>query len=470
MTTRIKSTFFNIKVIALVGIVLAGGGQVFIDSSHGQAAGINANITNWWPTDGVAVAGVQPFKGVLENWDVSQYDLFWSVDNGPLNYMATNYNGQSHKEADVNVTGWRWNANNNYAITYVAKTKSGEELAGKSFKITIPHQTAAVIPALSSSTTASNPVAIIPAIPTSSTAPTAPQIANSATALATPGINFYVDPGSAGRAAANSLLTTRPADASMLDKIASQPAAKWFGDWNTNIQADTAKYVTASQGALPVLVSYDIPQRDCGGYSAGGTTPNAYLTWVQGMAAGIGTHPAWVILEPDALASMDCLSTADQATRLSLLSQAVIVLKANSATRVYIDTGNPHWQTVSVAASRLKAANIEKADGFSSNISNFISTNDNLTYDQLISTLLSSKHFVIDTSRNGAGSAPNGAWCNPEGRALGNLPTAQTGVTLADAFLWIKAPGESDGACNSGPNAGVWWTDYALGLAQRANL
>lgn len=73
---------------------------------------------------------------------------------------------------------------------------------------------------------------------------------------------------------------------------------------------------------------------------------------------------------------------------------------------------------------------------------------------------------VIDTGRNGLG--PSGEWCNPLGRALGPRPTTATGTSLADAFLWIKQPGLSDGPCNSGPAAGAWWADYALGLAQRS--
>jgi len=32
----------------------------------------------------------------------------------------------------------------------------------------------------------------------------------------------------------------------------------------------------------------------------------------------------------------------------------------------------------------------------------------------------------------------------------------------------VKHPGESDGTCNGGPTAGTFWTDYAIGLAQRA--
>jgi endoglucanase len=35
-----------------------------------------------------------------------------------------------------------------------------------------------------------------------------------------------------------------------------------------------------------------------------------------------------------------------------------------------------------------------------------------------------------------------------------------------DAYLWVKRPGESDGACGNGaPKVGVWWPDYALDLA-----
>ena len=57
---------------------------------------------------------------------------------------------------------------------------------------------------------------------------------------------------------------------------------------------------------------------------------------------------------------------------------------------------------------------------------------------------------MIDTSRNGRG--PNhDQWCNPPGRALGTLPTTTTGDPLIDAYLWIKAPGESDGTCRHGP-------------------
>ena len=55
-------------------------------------------------------------------------------------------------------------------------------------------------------------------------------------------------------------------------------------------------------GAMPVLVAYNLPFRDCAQYSAGGATNTAeYEAWIDGLVAGIGDRPATVILEPDGL-------------------------------------------------------------------------------------------------------------------------------------------------------------------------
>ncbi|MCW3842632.1 glycoside hydrolase family 6 protein [Micromonospora yasonensis] len=45
-------------------------------------------------------------------------------------------------------------------------------------------------------------------------------------------------------------------------------------------------------------------------------------------------------------------------------------------------------------------------------------------------------------------------WCNPPGRGLGLRPTTATGDPLADAFLWVKTPGQSDGQCDRGTGTG----------------
>jgi endoglucanase len=225
-----------------------------------------------------------------------------------------------------------------------------------------------------------------------------------------------------------------------------------------------------SAGALPVLVAYNIPNRDCGQYSGGGAAGGAaYRDWIRRFANGIGSRRAVVILEPDALGHVDsCGTPAQQQERLDLLHDAVEVLKASPGTVVYIDAGNSRWLSVATAAARLNAAGIARADGFALNVSNFNPTVNEVSYGSAISARVGGRHFVVDTSRNGRG--PASQWCNPSGMALGALPSGDTGNALVDAWLWVKRPGESDGTCNGGPGAGTWWADYALGLAERANF
>jgi endoglucanase len=87
---------------------------------------------------------------------------------------------------------------------------------------------------------------------------------------------------------------------------------------------------------------------------------------------------------------------------------------------VYLDAGNSAWVPVDVMAARLGAAGIALADGFALNVSNFNATGAELGYGNALSSRVGGRHFVIDTSRNGAG--PASTWCNPDGRALGERP------------------------------------------------
>jgi endoglucanase len=118
----------------------------------------------------------------------------------------------------------------------------------------------------------------------------------------------------------------------------------------------------------------------------------------------------------------------------------------------------------------LNLVGVQKARGFSLNVANFYSTAEQVTYGEAVSKLLGgTARYVIDTSRNGRGPAPAGplSWCDPAGRALGTSPTAITGGAHADALLWIKHPGESDGDCGrSEPAAGMWFNSYAVSLVK----
>jgi endoglucanase len=282
---------------------------------------------------------------------------------------------------------------------------------------------------------------------------------------------LYVDPQSAAQRQVNSWKGSRAAEAALLEReVASQPTGIWFGDWNRAVRTDVDRVMgdAARQGALPVLVAYNIPMRDCGSHSAGGArNASAYRSWIGEFARGLNGRRAIVVLEPDALASTNCLSAAQRTERFSLLKEATSALTAQGAL-VYIDAGHAQWLSAADVAARLLQAGIQGAAGFALNVSNFLGNAANIRYGDDISRRTGGAHYVIDTSRNGAGPTADLQWCNPSGRALGTRPTTRTAHAKLDAMLWIKKPGESDGRCNGGPNAGQWWAEYALGLAQRS--
>lgn len=283
------------------------------------------------------------------------------------------------------------------------------------------------------------------------------------------GKRLFVDPNSAAKRQAETWRRSRPADAALIARIADQPVARWLGGWVRDIRREVSQAVATitGSGALPVFVAYNIPYRDCGSYSAGGSaTATAYRNWIKDFAAGVGRRNAIVILEPDALPGMDCLGAAGRRERLALLREGVSALSRQGAA-VYIDAGHANWHAPAEMARRLREAGIAEASGFSLNVSNFAPTEANIAYGEQVSRLVGGKHFIVDTSRNGLQTTSK-EWCNPRGRALGVAPTTNTGHPLVDAFLWVKAPGESDGTCGGGPQAGSWWSTYALELSRMA--
>jgi endoglucanase len=232
--------------------------------------------------------------------------------------------------------------------------------------------------------------------------------------------------------------------------IADRPIARWFNGDGADA-SDARAYTSAASRAhkLPVLVFYHLPERGCGA-GEGAASAAAYRSWINSMAASIGKRPAVVILEPDALPQLDCLSSSAQTTRLSLFSYAVDRLRSSAPnTWTYLDAGHDDWTPAGTMAKRLNAAGIAHARGFALNVSNFQSTARNVSYAQGVNAALgSAKHFVIDTSRNG--NPLNGDdWCNPTGQRIGAAPRTG-GAGALDLQLWVKPPGESDGNCGQG--------------------
>jgi endoglucanase len=356
-----------------------------------------------------------------------------------------------------------------------------------------------------------------------------------------PGTRFFVPPPSQG--APQQVLQLAKSgdvkDAALITAMEAVPRAVWFtGGTPAQVQQQVGQTMreAAAERAVPVLVAYDIPGRDCAQYSAGGALDQAdYDAWIDGFAAGIGTGKAVVILEPDALGNLpsDCgLSSSaypfTDSERYAELTYAVTALEQDPGVSAYLDGTHSAWQSVGTITQRLLSADVGGAQGFFLNVSNYQPTPQltdygtwisdciamvtdpanayynnpsacasqyypatpgdfstwGLTtqwYQQNMGTAVPSAHFVIDTSRNGDGpndmqqyaAAPydqpssvvatldTGNWCNPPDSALGLRPSANTGVPLLDAYLWVKTPGESDGQCDAAGGVRAWdYSDY----------
>lgn len=256
-------------------------------------------------------------------------------------------------------------------------------------------------------------------------------------------------------------------DAHLLTRLAQVPTAVWLLPEQHpigSVGSYVADIVLTAHGRneLPVFVVYGIPDRDCiSGYSQGGLPEADYLTWVREIVHGAG-RGAVAILEPDALSSVERCS--DRQGRISLLAEVVEIMSGGPIT--YVDAGHSRWASSATTAQRLREVGVGRVRGFALNVANHLFEQEQRAHGERIADELGGAHFVVDTGRSGAGST--GEWCNPAGRALGQLPGPTPGDGAMDGRLWIKPPGESDGTCAGGPVAGTFWDERALELARAA--
>lgn len=284
---------------------------------------------------------------------------------------------------------------------------------------------------------------------------------------AAPGMAFHVPSASKAADAAASGTADDPATRAAA-YLASQPEAVWLTPEAMPIEMVGAE-VTAlaaearEQDATLVLVVYGLPDRDCGNQSAGGLDPAAYDDWTLaiGDALRAAETPTVVIVEPDAVAlGPECDGMTE---RFAHIATAVTNLQARTAW-LYLDGGHSNWRPASEMARLISQIGVtHMIRGFATNVSNYNADAAEVMYARSLSAHLGGLHAVIDTSRNGAGAT--GEWCNPGGRQVGQR-SGSFGDDIVDANLWIKPPGESDGACNGGPPAGQWWPDAATELTR----
>jgi len=245
--------------------------------------------------------------------------------------------------------------------------------------------------------------------------------------------------------------------------LAAQPTAYWLTPEQDPIGAvgqrvlDIAHEARESDTALAVVV-YGLPGRDCGNHSAGGLDEADYATWttqIGNALRSVRDVKKVVVVEPDSLAlAPQCGNVAERVEQL----RGAIGRLTGTDTWVYVDGGHSNWLGADVGPG---------VRGFATNVSNFNDTYDEFDYAHTLSERLGGLHALVDTSRNGSGAPADDEWCNPPGRTVGD-PSGTYGDDVVDTNLWIKPPGESDGPCNGGPAAGVWWPAGAVELTRDA--
>lgn len=228
---------------------------------------------------------------------------------------------------------------------------------------------------------------------------------------------FYVPPPASGaiQQIAGLLIHRQGQDAALLAKMELVPSAVWL-DGETQAQAaegaagerqaneDVARQVRQAllgaefEHSVPVFVAYNIPGRDCSQYSAGGAPSDAaYDAWIDSIKSALGNAKAIVLLEPDALANLPgyCGSTYNtefpnvtNATRIADVAYGVQTLEGDPNIGVYLDGGHSAWQAVGNIAEVLVAADVQQAQGFFLDVSNYQYATNNAYYGTWVSSCI----------------------------------------------------------------------------------
>ena len=247
--------------------------------------------------------------------------------------------------------------------------------------------------------------------------------------------------------------------ADLIRAITKTPQAVWFeGGTPRSVKRDVRSTVAraAAKRTVPVLVTYNIPFRDCAQFSAGGATTRAeYEAWIDGFAAGIGHREAIVILEPDGLGIVpwydpygsadgsDALewcqpAEADPATaaseRFAMLNHAVDALADLPNVTTYLDGTHSAWLGSGDIAHRLVQAGVANADGFYLNVSNYQLTANNVQYGRWISQCVA---YATDVVAGDFFNCPNQYWNGgPLPAKIAALLGEWTGVALDRFGEW----------------------------------
>ena len=279
------------------------------------------------------------------------------------------------------------------------------------------------------------------------------------------------------------------------------------------------------------LVIYDLPGRDCAAKASNGELKVGELSkyktqYIDVIAKILKAHPNTafaLVIEPDSLPNL--VTNSDLTTCKNSASGyregVAYALKTLNLPNVimYLDAGHGGWlgwdanlkpgaQELAKAYSsagkpkqfRGIATNVAGWNSWDASPGEFSSASDAKynkcqnekiyieTFGKELKSAGMPNHAIIDTGRNGVQGLREewGNWCNVRGAGFGVRPTASTGSELADAFVWVKPGGESDGTSDSSavrydsfcgksdayqpsPEAGQWHQAFFEELIQNAN-
>ncbi|KAF6823812.1 exoglucanase 3 precursor [Colletotrichum plurivorum] len=278
------------------------------------------------------------------------------------------------------------------------------------------------------------------------------------------------------------------------------------------------------------VVIYDLPGRDCAAKASNGELKVGELAkyksqYIDPIVKILKAHPNTafaLIIEPDSLPNLvtNINLQACQNSTAGYREGVAYAIKTLNLPNVvmYLDAGHGGWlgwnDNLKPGAEELAkafraAGSPSQLRGFATNVAGWNSwdaepgefasepdaqynkAQNEKKYVTLFGAALQAagmpNHAIVDTGRNGVQGLREewGNWCNVNGAGFGLRPSASTGLNLADAFVWVKPGGESDGTSDSSaarydsfcgkadaykpsPEAGTWNQPYFEMLLKNA--
>ncbi len=345
--------------------------------------------------------------------------------------------------------------------------------------------------------------------------------------------SFFVNPEYSAKIRATA--ERHPDKAHALESLTNVSSAIWLDSIASLDQVPSVLKESAAQSeqlgraVVPVLVVYDLPNRDCAAEASAGELDSEndgerryreeFIDVLSTTLADYPDQQVVLILEPDSLPNLvsnlgveKCALSQNLyknsiAYAISQLSMPNVYLYLDAAHAGWLGWESNRRRTVELFKEVLAmAGGSDRIRGFATNVSNYnpLAGDDgkrlepsnpcanelcyvNALAESLALAGIDNKGFIIDTARNGRGGIRSrwGNWCNIKGAGLGERPQASPEPRI-DAYYWVKPPGESDGVADEGaprfdpncqspdaapgaPQAGEWFESYLLELVDNAN-